>query len=307
MNTRWLFVYLTLATYAFAQVDKPHPLPEARIVRLTLDAQTVHVLHLRPGYVSCVQLPEDVSAVVLGNPSTFKAEHSEAEPRLVSLKPTISGPAETNLLITTKAGREVALHLTSAGNAGHAEPVDFVLQYDNPRSLLIGPSHLSFIVSRTESFTPQPPPNMTTSEAAVASDLLLRQQHQRKPHWHGKQLRVTVGSITETNHRMAVAFSVLNASARSIELLPPQIQLARTSRRRHGRPVKAEAVAIKDYAITDRRLRPGAKTDAIVVFERPSFKESSEQMLLQIAQAEEVDRPVFVPISFVAALEEGEK
>jgi hypothetical protein len=37
-----------------------------------------------------------------------------------------------------------------------------------------------------------------------------------------------------------------------------------------------------------------------VVFDRPSFKESSEQMLLQVAQAEGVDQPVLVPVAFVA-------
>ena len=36
------------------------------------------------------------------------------------------------------------------------------------------------------------------------------------------------------------------------------------------------------------------------MFERPSFKESSERLLLASAQAEEVDRPVLAPIAFVA-------
>jgi hypothetical protein len=37
-----------------------------------------------------------------------------------------------------------------------------------------------------------------------------------------------------------------------------------------------------------------------VLFERPALKESREQLLLQIAEAEEVDHPVLVPIAFVA-------
>jgi len=36
------------------------------------------------------------------------------------------------------------------------------------------------------------------------------------------------------------------------------------------------------------------------MFERPAFKESRERLLLQVAQVEEVDRPVLVPIAFVA-------
>jgi len=64
--------------------------------------------------------------------------------------------------------------------------------------------------------------------------------------------------------------------------------------------IKAEPVAVKDYRMTSRRLPPGATTEGTVVFERPAFKESREQLLLQIAQAEEVDRPVLAPIAFVA-------
>jgi hypothetical protein len=110
MKICWIFVHLITLSYGFAQVDSPpRVLPDARIVRLTLDAQSVTVLHLRPGYVSSVRLPEDVSSVVLGNPGTFKAEHSDAEPRLVFLKPTTASRAETNALITTRTGREISL------------------------------------------------------------------------------------------------------------------------------------------------------------------------------------------------------
>ena len=58
--------------------------PQARIVSLRVDPEQAVVLHLRPGYVSSVRVLEDVSSVVLGDPGTFKAEHSEAEPQLYS-------------------------------------------------------------------------------------------------------------------------------------------------------------------------------------------------------------------------------
>ena len=301
MNKCWLFLHLITLTCSFTQAGKAQTIPESRIVRLPLDPQSVTVLHLRPGYVSCVRLPEDISTVVLGNPSTFKAEHSDAEPRLVSLKPTTTAPSETNALITTKTGREVALHLVSSGSAENAGPVDFILEYDRPRSFLIEASGSSVIVSRTESVAPQPASGTALGPASIPANLtLVKQQSLRKLHWLGKQLRVAVGSITESDQQMVLAFSILNASNRTIEVLPPQIQLTGMSKKRHGKPVKAEPLAIKDYAITTRRLRPGARADAAVTFERPSFKESSEQMFLQIAQAEEVDRPVWVPIAFVA-------
>lgn len=106
---------------------------------------------------------------------------------------------------------------------------------------------------------------------------------------------------------MAVPFAVLNASARTVELLPPQVQLAGNSKDKHRKAIKAEPVAIKDYSITTRRLAPGARADGVVVFERPSFKESSERLLLAVAQAEEVDRPVLAPMAFVAPIVGGAK
>ena len=81
---------------------------------------------------------------------------------------------------------------------------------------------------------------------------------------------------------MALPFAVLNASARTIEVLPPQIQLAGTSRDKHRKAIKAEPVAIKNYWMTTRKLAPGARADGVVVFERPSFKESSERLYWQL-------------------------
>ncbi|HYW38919.1 MAG TPA: hypothetical protein VE957_12465 [Terriglobales bacterium] len=274
-------------------------------MRLTLDTQSVSVLHLRPGYISSVRLPEDVSSVVLGNPGTFTAEHSEAEPRLVFLKPTTASRAETNALITTRTGHEISLHLVSTGNSDRTGAVDFVLQYDLPHSVLLGNSQSSFVVGETKSLVPQPLPSTVGSNTpAINTPELLRRQRDPNPHWQGKLLQVAVGRITEKDQQMTVEFSVLNASSKTIELLPPQIQLAGTSNEKHKKTVKADPVPIKDYTMTIRRLPPGAIADAVVVFDRPSFKESREQMLLQVAQAEGVDQPVLVPVAFVAP--EGE-
>jgi len=100
-------------------------------------------------------------------------------------------------------------------------------------------------------------------------------------------------------------FAVLNASGSPIEVLPPQVELSGTSRDKHRKAVKAEPVAIKDYWISTRQLAPGARADGIVLFERPSFKESRERLLLSIAQADAIDRPVLVPIAFVAPISGG--
>ena len=102
-------------------------LPQARIVNLIADPEQVLVLHVRPGYVSSVRVLEEVSSVVLGDPGSFKAEHSEAEPQLVFFKATTAKPAQTNALITTKGGREISLSLVSQSNADPGDVVDYVL------------------------------------------------------------------------------------------------------------------------------------------------------------------------------------
>ena len=102
-----------------------------------------------------------------------------------------------------------------------------------------------------------------------------------------------------------MAFSVLNASANTIELLPPQIELTDTTKNRHHKAIKAEPVAIKSYRLTSRRLAPGERADGVVTFERPAFKASSERLMLQVAQVEQVDRPVLVAVSFVPAAKGG--
>jgi hypothetical protein len=302
MKICWIFVHLITLSHCLAQADSPpRVLPDTRIVRLTLDTQSVTVLHLRPGYVTSVRLPEEVSSVVLGNPGTFKAEHSEAEPRLVFLKPTTANRAETNALITTRTGHEISLHLVSAENSDRTGAVDFVLQYDLPHGFLLGNSQPSFLIGEAKSLVPQPLPSTVGSNApAISTQEPLRPQHDPNPHWQGKLLQVAVGQITEKDQQMTVEFSVLNASSKTIELLPPQIQLAGRSNEKHKKAVKAAPVPIKDYAMTIRRLPAGARADVVVVFDRPSFKESREQMLLQVAQAEGVDQPVLVPVAFVA-------
>ena len=109
MKIRTSLVHLTALSFltcgALAQNDPP----QAHIVNLTLDPQSVTVLHLHPGFVSSVRLPEEVSSVVLGDPAAFKGEHSEAEPRLVFFKPAGPKPAKSNALISTRSGREVSL------------------------------------------------------------------------------------------------------------------------------------------------------------------------------------------------------
>jgi hypothetical protein len=286
-----------LTSMASAQTDPP----QARITSLNLDPQIVSVVHLRSGYVSSVRVPEEVSSVVLGDPGAFKAEHSDAEPQLVFFKPMSSKPAQTNALITTRSGHEISLSLVSQGSSDLAETIDYVLKYERQRSFLIAAAHSSFTIAEVKGVQEQSLPIRTLrDDTGHDEDKLLNDERINSPGWQGKLLRVAVGHAIERGQEMTVAFSVFNASAKTIELLPPQIQLAGVAKGKGSKNIKAEPVAIKEYRMNARRLEPKTRADGVVVFERPAFKESRERLLLEIAQAEEVDKPVLVKISFVA-------
>jgi len=308
MNKCLSLVHLiTFGLLQFGIAAAQSELPQARIVNLSVDPEQILVLHLRPGYVSSVRVLEEVSSVVLGDPGAFKGEHSDAEPQLVFFKATTAKPAQTNALITTKSGREIPLSLVSPGKSDASEVVDYVLNYEHPHSFLITSNHSIFVVGDTQSIASGDPPASPpiATPAAEQRQQLLNVERLENPHWEGKLLRVAVGPTTEKEQLMTVHFAVLNSSSRTVEVLPPQIQLAGTSKDKHRKAIKAEPIAIKNYSITTRKLAAGARAEGQVVFERPSFKESNERLLLAVAQAEEVDRPVLVPIAFVAPVAGG--
>jgi hypothetical protein len=302
-NLFHLITPLACFTLAAAQAD----LAPGRILSLNLDPQSVTTLQLRPGFVTSVRLPEAVSSVVLGDPGAFKAEHSEAEPQLVFFKPSTPSASRTNALITTRTGREVSLALVSRGAADRLALVDYVLKYEPPRSFFIEASPPSFVIEETKSLDSAKLPGASPPQpdAIGPEKSILRDQKTEPTHWEGGQLRVSVGHSTKSGDDVAVAFSVLNASPKNIELLPPQIELTNTTHNRRDKASKTEPVAIKSYRLTSRKLAPGERADGVAMFESPAFKTSSERLMLQVAQVEQVDRPVLVPVSFVPAAKGG--
>jgi hypothetical protein len=301
MKLCWIVLHLLIASCVLSQAQSGS-LPNPRVSSLTLGSEPVTVVHLRPGYVSAIRLPEEVSSVVIGDPKGFTVEHSEAEPRLVFLKPVSLKASETNVLITTKSGHEIPLHLISDGKSQGGQ-VDFFLDYERPRSLLVASAAPNFIVGETKTVAGDISPPPTPAPKETTQTELLKQIQTPSPNWEGKQLQVAIGRITENGQHMVVAFSVFNNTDSAVELLPPQVQLSGPSKQRHGGKTKADPVPIDDFTLTFRRLGPRQRAVGILAFERPAFKESDEKLLLQIAQAEQVDRPVLVPISFTAPLE----
>ena len=79
MKIRTSLVHLTALCFLTCRGLAQNEPPQAHIVSLTLDQQNVTVLHLHPGFVSSVRLPEEVSSVVLGDPAAFKGEQ-QGEP-----------------------------------------------------------------------------------------------------------------------------------------------------------------------------------------------------------------------------------
>ena len=117
------------------------------------------VLNVGLHLATAIRLPEAVSSVVVGDPARFKVEHSEKEPRLVFVKPISTGAAESNLLISTVAGRSVSLLVRSedkqsehtAGNAS-IRPVHLVLDLLPEKGFLIEESSpASLLVAETMS------------------------------------------------------------------------------------------------------------------------------------------------------------
>ncbi len=290
----FLIFYFTLGCgWATAQTRTVDP----QIMTLTVEQDTVQVVHLSPGYTTSVHLPEEVNSVAIGNPASFKAEHSENEPRLVFIKPVTSQATASNALITTRSGQEINLHLVSEGKGAPQSRVDFFVEYRRPPSVMIGPSaESSFMVPETRALSQNSIAVPEQTEGAKVLDReLARQKQVATPSWQGNELRVATGKSIEKDHRTIACFSVLNHSQTAIELLPPQIKL---SGKRGSKQIKAEPVPILDYRLTSRRLEPGERADGAVVFERPGFKEADEKLLLEVAQASKVDHPVVVPLTF---------
>ena len=298
-----VFVVVIAAILGVAQTTASTIVPE--ITTQTIEAGEVTVLHLSPGFTTSVRVPEPIRSVVLGNPAAFKAEYSETEARMLFLKPIISRAASSNALITTRSGQEISLELVSDGQGASGSHVDFVVEYRRPTSVLIAPAgSTSFEVSGgTQSTVPMEDARNHVPDPVLL--LLAKQETTASPPWEGDALQVAVGALNDNAGEFAVAFSVRNRSTKSIELLPPQLQLNSVLKGEHGNQIKAEPVPIKDYRISTRKLAPEGRADGVIVFDRPAFKEFKEKLLLQIAAADAVDRPVLALVPFVAPAEGG--
>ena len=312
---RFFEVFLAAMLLPLPALAADHAVP-ARVATLTINPREVTILHLRPEFESSIRMPEEVTSVILGSPGEFKAEHNEGEPEYVYVKPITKEPAQSNLLIATKSGQHVTIELISAGASAAIDtpPVDFLIEYRTARSFLIAgdtpgppaPAATDKAQGRKTSSRPSGQANASGDAPRSALDEVFAQQAQiNSPDWtkwEGRQIETSIGRVQQWKNEMVVAYSIYNGSNASVEIVPPQIQIAgrkpdkKKSKKTKG--ILSDQMEIRDYKLSTTRLEPGARADGVVIFDRPNFKESTEQIFLQIAQADQVDRPILIRLPF---------
>ena len=140
-------------------------------------------------------------------------------------------------------------------------------------------------------------------EREVAAPLpALYGEHPQSETGEGERVRAGVGQVIDGGQEVVVLFSVVNPQNQDILLMPPQIQLGGKSNQgkfvKHSKWTTAEQLPVMDYRLSKRRLAPGERADGVVLFERPPYKQSSETLFLQMAEAGAVDHPALAPIGF---------
>ena len=314
MRIRWLIPIAMLFPLRLIAVDSA---VKHRVETLTINPSEVTTLHLRPEFESAIHMPEEITSVILGSPGSFKAEHNEGEPDYVYVKPITKEAAQSNLLIATRSGQHVSIELISDGVGGgvSALPVDFLLEYRTSRSFLIpaggGAEHVKVELTGT---TPSPAsPRISAAEKPLSAvdEEYEQQMRINAPgwtKWEGKQIETSLGDIRQWSNETVVSFSILNPSDQPVEVVQPQIQIsgrAVKKKKKEGKSLTADQLLIRDYRLSATRIEAGARADGVVVFDRPNFKQSTEKLFLQIAQADQVDRPILIHLPFTPPIAGG--
>jgi hypothetical protein len=314
MRHRWFYpfaVLLPLRLFAADNAVKPC------VATITINPSEVATLHLRPEFESTIHMPEEITSVILGSPGNFKAEHNEGEPEYVYVKPITKEAADSNLLIATKSGLHVTLELISdgVGASGSVLPVDFLIEYRTSRSFLITGS-----ASAEHAKVEQPGSTLSSASPRIPAavkplsaideeyELQIRVNAPGWTKWEGKQIETSLGDIRQWSNQTVISFSILNASPQPVEIVPPQIQIsgrAVKKKKKEGKSLTADQLLIREYRLSTTRIEPGARADGVVVFDRPNFKQSTEKLFLQIAQADQVDRPILIRLPFTPPIAGG--
>src|SRR5689334_14429674 len=121
-----------------------------QVVGRAVQEGQVTVVYLAPRFATAIRMPDAVNSVVLGDPDSFSAEHSEREPQVVFVKPITTKASQTNLLISTAHGYQANLLLISRGETAGTQPdVDFMMRYRPAGRFVIEPSAPSASIAQT--------------------------------------------------------------------------------------------------------------------------------------------------------------
>ena len=304
-------------------------------------------MFLAPRYVTAIRMPEPINSVVVGDPASFTAEHSDREPNLVFVKPITAKEAQTNLLISSTRGLQASLLLISRGEPKEEglPAVDFLMRYKPaglfmiqpadspsamiPQTLTVGTTTVSSASGLSARVVPasltargvlkERPASLATAAAnstkldrPALDDLLDRQRRAPLPVLYGQKpgisppgkelVKTGVSEVIDQGSEVVALFSAMNVQEPCRRIDAPQIQLGGMKKSgkivRKSRWSTAEQLSVTDFRISRRRLGPGERADGVVVFERPSFKQSTETLFLQMAESGAVDRPALAPIGF---------
>jgi hypothetical protein len=301
-----LLLTLILCVTLTAQTTKT----QAEKATLTILEGRPATLRLSPHLITTIRLPEPVNSVIVGDSSLFQAEYSPDEPLLVFTKPITATAAESNLVISTTYGRQFIFTLKSVDsvNGDSTSGVDLLVNCRPAGIFFIEETFPTSLVSESLSLA-----NTAASDLGIGNaldDLVSRQRRQDLRNLQGDDLRVGVGEVLERGSRLIVSFSVVNSGSKTIELVPPQVQLANQTKSgvfRRTRWNTVQQLPVDRYQISNRRLEPRERVDGALIFERPSIKQSNETLFLQIADSAAIDRPTLAPINFRPTTPNGEK
>ena len=276
----------------------------------------VTVLDLGLHFATTIQMPEPVSSVVVGDPTLFKVEHSDKEPKLVFVKPLSPKPAQSNLLVSTIGGYSISFLVRSngqilSGNADHnsnsPRPVHFLVEWKSTNGFVIDdigtPSVLISETASVRASSLNRRANVAVAEGTESpertsyriADLLEEQKRSGLLFLQRTYFLVGISRLYEEGKQPYVLFSVVNQSDRTLELLAPQVQLAgKLPKKKFS--ASSEQLPVLQFRLSRNKLKPGERADGVIQFERPAFKQSHESYLLQIAESGAVDLPVLIPI-----------
>lgn len=303
MKHRWIIpIALLFPLRTFAATD-----PQGRVTTLAIQQGTITSLHLRPEFESIIHLPEEVTSIVVGSPGSFHVEHSEVEPTFVYVKPIVRAAAESDLLISMKSGQHVVLQLISDGNGAPAtQPVDFLLEYKPRKTFVVFAAPPEVDDSASSSGSSELKKNGKAGSLSPVDQALAFQSSVNAPSWtkwDGQQIQTSLGDIRQLDNQTLIAYSILNAGDHAVEIMAPQIQMdGRKPKKSKGKNILSDQLQVRSYRLTATRLEPGARADGVLLFDRPNFKSSTDALFLQLAQADQVDRPILVKLPFTPPL-----